>query len=198
LPDSGQPARRGTVKPSGQAPGVVHAAWTGWDGGPRQHASLDFGPDGFQAQGHVAKGPEADRVEYALACDPLWRTRSVHVRLADGTELALEADGGGTWMQDGQPAPALDGALDVDLAVTPLTNTLPIRRLRLAVGEQATLQCVYVEVAPLSVRLDLQRYTRIAPNRYRFEAPGAGFVRDVEVDGNGIVTDYPGLFRRIA
>ena len=40
-------------------------------------------------------------------------------------------------VMDGVPAPALKGCKDIDLGCSPSTNTLPIRRLRLAVGASA-------------------------------------------------------------
>jgi hypothetical protein len=47
-------------------------------------------------------------------------------------KLELISDGRGKWTDaSGNPLPALDGAIDMDLSVSPFTNTLPIRRLRL-------------------------------------------------------------------
>jgi hypothetical protein len=44
-----------------------------------------------------------------------------------------------------------------------------------------------------------QAYTCIEPNRrYRFEGLDTGFTAEIAVDDDGLVTDYPGLFERIA
>jgi uncharacterized protein len=94
------------------------------------------------------------------------------------------------------PMPEFTGAIDVDLAMTPFTNTLPIRRLGLAVGASADIIVVYVTFPDLAVIADPQRYTRLAERTYRFESLDGGFVRNIEVDEHGLVVTYPGLFRR--
>src|SRR3954447_19984214 len=57
-------------------------------------------------------------VRYDIAVDAAWRTRSARIRTrtAHGCRgVTVEADGDGRWLVDGEPAPALDGCLDVDL-----------------------------------------------------------------------------------
>jgi hypothetical protein len=89
----------------------------------------------------------------------------------------------------------------VDLLPTPFTNTLPIRRLRLAVGDSREILVAYVTVPGLELSAARQRYTRLEPRDgrdvYRFEGLGSGFVAEVTVDAEGLVVDYPGLFRRV-
>jgi hypothetical protein len=94
--------------------------------------------------------------------------------------------------------PHLQGAIDVDLSASPFTNTLPIRRLDLPQGRSAEIQVAYVLFPDLSVALDPQRCTCLEPNRrYRYESLDSDFVREIEVDSEGLVMAYPGLFRRI-
>ena len=51
----------------------------------------------------------------------------------------------------------------------------------------------------LAVTPQDQRYTALTPGSlYRFESPGSGFTADLPVDEDGLVLDYPGLFRRLA
>ena len=42
-----------------------------------------------------------------------------------------------------------------------------------------------------------QRYTRLDDRRYRFELTHGSFTRDITVDADGFVLDYPGLFSRV-
>jgi hypothetical protein len=50
----------------------------------------------------------------------------------------------------------------------------------------------------LAVATDRQRYTCLEPNRrYRYESLDSDFTRDIEVDEDGLVVTYPGLFRRV-
>jgi hypothetical protein len=86
-------------------------------------------------------------------------------------------------------------------AATPFTNTLPIRRLKLAVGEAADLTVVYVAVTPtLAVRPARQRYTHLRGNedgdRYLYESLERDFKRELLVDRQGLVVDYPGIWER--
>ena len=96
--------------------------------------------------------------------------------------------------------------MDIDFAATPFTNTLPIRRLGLQPGESAEVAVVYIDAPSLEVTPVRQRYTCLASDadggRYRFEAlPYAalpdGFMAELSVDADGLVRDYPPLFRRV-
>jgi hypothetical protein len=174
------------------------ARWSAWDGSGLEVARLEADDDGVRASGEIAAGPgEGPWAQYAIACDAAWRTLDVRVQLVDGRSLVLGTDGAGTWTRDGVPAPELAGAVDVDLSGTPLTNTIPIRRLGLRIGDRARIGCAYVDLPSLAVRLDPQRYTRLSERRYHFESPASGFARDIDVDEDGLVVTYPGLFRRV-
>jgi hypothetical protein len=113
--------------------------------------------------------------------------------------LELSSDGSGAWLDGrGQPRHDLAGALDVDITATPFTNTLPIRRLGLREGESSTIVAVYVSLPELTVTTNRQRYTCLEPDRrYRYESVDSDFTSELEVDGDGLVVTYPGLFRRV-
>ena len=94
----------------------------------------------------------------------------------------------------------LDGWIDVDISATPFTNTLPIRRLGLEHGESEELTVTYIRVPELLVGPERQRYGCLEAQTdgglYRFEALPSGFTAELPVDVDGLVIDYPGLFRR--
>src|SRR6266508_4306207 len=126
----------------------------------------------------------------------------VIIGVADGANrrLDLYCDGAGHWADDtGAELPGLAGCFDIDISVTPFTNSLPIRRLLLSPGVSADITVVYIDLPALTVQPEMQRYTRLAGDiaRYRFEARSTGFTADLPVDADGLVQDYPGLFRRI-
>jgi hypothetical protein len=123
----------------------------------------------------------------------------VSVRLADlDRRIELYCDGGGSWSDDSGARDEFRGAIDVDISATPFTNTLPIRRLKLGTMQSADINTVYINLPELRVTTDAQRYTCLDPGRlYRYESLGGDFVRDIEVDSDGLVVTYPGLFRRI-
>lgn len=106
-------------------------------------------------------------------------------------------DGRGGWKVDDEERSDLSDAIDLDLAISPFTNTLPIRRLDLAIGEEGDATVAFVSFPDLEVDLDAQRYTRLDEDLYLFESLDSDFSREITVDLDGFVVDYPGLFERL-
>lgn len=133
--------------------------------------------------------------QYTVRCDAAWRTRAVAVTVSTGLSdrsLRLAVDDDGVWRRDGRALPELDGCVDVDLAVTPATNTLPIRRLGLAVGARAEVVAAWVRFPDLSIAPLRQRYTRLEAGRYRYESGDDAYTfrSELEVDDLGLVQRY--------
>ncbi|HEX8857479.1 MAG TPA: putative glycolipid-binding domain-containing protein [Actinomycetes bacterium] len=108
----------------------------------------------------------------------------------------------------GLPAPAagriswLDGALDCDLGLSPLTNSMPALRHRLLEEDgSADLLMAWVSVPDLGVRASRQRYTalrdRPGGRLIRFESLDSGFTAELAFDADGLVVDYPGIGRQL-
>jgi hypothetical protein len=139
------------------------------------------------------------RVVYDVACNSDWQTQHVELTLvtaAGERRRRLDAPGDGRWLLAGEPLDGVDGCVDIDLGITPATNTLPIRRLNLAVGESAAVVATWVRFPSLAIQPLSQRYTRLTENSYRYES-GTGFSADLTVDADGIVTAYPGGWERV-
>jgi hypothetical protein len=175
--------------------------WQGVETGALDRCLLGAGPDGLRLLGMVLTaefGTPLD-VRYQVEAGPDGLTRRVKLALDGGAvHRVLLADGAGHWRWEGGPElAAVAGALDVDLTVTPATNTLPIRRLAdLEVGEAADLQMAWVQFPDLEVIPSAQRYQRLAPDRWRFSS--GDFSAELRVDPDGLVLDYSGLFRSLA
>lgn len=170
-----------------------------------EHFRLEVRAEGIVADG-VVLGVEKDlafRLCYEIRCDSQWRVRRVGVNIvSDGRTLNLTSDGEGRWFDDlGGTVPVLDGCSDVDITATPFTNTLPIRRLALKRGESADIKVAYVTIPELQLMPDEQRYTCVDVDetcgRYVFEQTGTGFTAALRVDTDGLVEEYPELFRRV-
>lgn len=95
------------------------------------------------------------------------------------------------------------GCVDVDIGITPATNSLPIKRLKLKAQESRNIKAAYV---PLPDQIDEvflprpaeQRYTCLVPGqRYRYEGLFRAFTAELEIDEAGLVLDYPETFRRV-
>jgi hypothetical protein len=168
---------------------------------------LYVGDDGYRLEGDTAavEDGQAWAVRYLITLDAGWRTRHARVwgRSAAGAhELTLEADGSGGWLVDGAAAPRLDGCLDVDLESSSCTNTLPVHRLGLAVGQAADAPAAYVRALDLRVERLEQRYLRVEDDgkrhRYDYAAPAFHYQGQLVYDQSGLVLDYPGIAVRAA
>ena len=154
----------------------------------------------------VALGGELLKYMYFVNCDAAWSTTIVNV-YGEGRERHLRVEEG-RWLDeeyahDGtdpslRELPELAGCVDVDLGISPSTNTLPIRRLNLAVGESRELTAAWVRFPELTVEPLAQRYTRLAERRYRYESVVSGFTAELEVDDLGLVVTYEGIWQRVA
>jgi len=180
--------------------------WTPWAGPGLEHLHLIQYDGGILADGVIiAVADERPfRARYTIQCDTSWRVRELRVDLLDNTNMRIDlmSDGEGHWTDGaGEPLPGLVGCFDVDISATPFTNTLPIRRLALAPGAWADINVVYVALPQMIVQPEIQRYTCLATNvssgRYRFDARSSDFTAELPVDADGLVEDYPGLFRRV-
>lgn len=139
-------------------------------------------------------------VDYEIHLDAGWRTRSARVtgRFAAGTSTrVLDADGEGRWSIDGEPAPYLDGCLDVDLESSALTNALPVHRLGLVTGSAAQAPAAYVRAVDLTVARLEQQYRRDNDQDgrqvYDYTAPAFDFSCRLVYDAAGLVLAYPGI-----
>jgi uncharacterized protein len=179
---------------------VSVARWTNSDGAGLEHLVLRGAGEEIVAESVVIGTADSRSfaLRYRIDCDSSWRVRKVALHLLRGNEIALTSDGRGTWFDKSRREQRkLSGAIDVDISATPFTNTLPIRRLKLRDGESKEITAVYFLVPELKVSLDRQRYTRLDRLHYRYESVDSDFRRDIEIDSNGLVVSYPGLFRRI-
>ena len=146
-----------------------------------------------------AQGPF--RLAYRLKWDEAWQVREADLTsTVDGTtrSLRLQTNGEGRWQHaDGNVIDELDGCLDIDIWPTPFTNSFPMRRSPLAIGERREFRMAWIAAPALTFRAQPQAYTRLAERVYLFEnLDGSGFRAELSVDADGIVVDYPDFFRR--
>ncbi len=164
----------------------------------------DFAEDGQAFQGRVQVDEAVPwSAEYRITFNEEWTTQETTLsvqRAGRIRRLSLVREASGRWLADDCEVEGCRGALDVDLGVTPSTNTSAIRRLGLAVGASAELTATWVRFPDLTVQPLPQRYTRLAERTYLYESLRDGVVvfhARLEVDGTGLVERYEGLFERI-
>jgi hypothetical protein len=148
----------------------------------------------FQHQG------EACRLEYAVVCDAAWHTRHAWVAgWLGGRRIRLDVlvTGDRRWHLDGRAIAEVEGCLDVDLAFTPATNLLPLRRLALAPGAEAAVRAAWLSFPGFELEPLDQVYRRTGPTSYRYEAGNGTFMADLEVEPDGLVRRYGGLWEMV-
>jgi hypothetical protein len=145
----------------------------------------------------VFEGDGSGALAYRVTCDERWRTTAADVDGWLGTRpvaVRIRRDATGRWLVNAVLTPSLDGCDDIDLSFSPATNTLPIRRLDLQVGQAATVVAAWWTVPDAALTPLAQTYERIGPSTYRYTSLGGTFVALLEVRADGLVTHYPGLW----
>jgi hypothetical protein len=133
-----------------------------------------------------------------------WRRVLDLGRAASGEWSCItEAEGSLDLPGPGGNLATLAGALDCDLGLSPLTNSMPVLRHRLHEGGgPIAFLMAWVSVPDLAVYPSRQRYTyvRRSPTAriVRYESLDGDFVSDLSFDAEGVVLDYPQLARGLA
>lgn len=191
--------------------------WRGTDEPERiDHASVTLTQDSMSAHG-VSLTPSYAS-SWQLDVESGWATRSLCVSIQGhnwGRSLVLTRDDRGEWNADTTgwgdvdlPPPgladpeSLQDAIDCDLGLGPLTNTMPIRRLGLLEQHvpDTALVMAWVDVPSLRVVRSDQVYgsgTAVIPGAVRYASLNGDFTAELTVDNNGVVVDYPQLARRV-
>ncbi len=168
-----------------------------------EYCTLSKNDEGWQLDGTVilADNDYPLFVRYQVLCTITWNTRLANLELQMGaTEQSLQiiADGQRRWKVAGKEISALRGCEDIDLSITPSTNTIPIRRLDLRVGNSRKVKAAWLHFPDLVIQPLQQKYTRVAKNLYRYESRNGKFVAEIDVDDLGLVTYYPNVWKREA
>jgi hypothetical protein len=159
-----------------------------------EHALLVESEDGYRLQGVAALplGELPCHIDYTLTLDRLWRPVLARVTIITphgAREIVLRSRHGAGWEVDGELVSQLDGCLDVDFGWTPATNTVPIRRLGLEVGQRASITAAWIRFPELDVVASEQWYRRLAPDRWQYTSGEYDYQLVIE-PATGLVLSY--------
>jgi hypothetical protein len=170
-----------------------------------ESARVQISGEKVRAAGRIVGGQSSLHPAFSASYDLTTDEHGVIERVTLRTTLksgvkhtSLTRDEEGFWTVitgNSQVRSNFGGAIDLDLGLSPFFSTLTIRRLR----REGVVGAVDVPV--LSVNLfDLS----LAEGQYTYEVGDAGATVstpdgpiEVTVDGDGIVSDYPGLAERV-
>lgn len=136
---------------------------------------------------------------YEIACDRSFRTKHASISIVDSSgerSLKIETQKG-RWYENGRENQRVNGAIDIDLGWSPSTNTLPIKRLNLEIGQSSgEFTAAWVHFPELTLQPLPQEYLRVAERQYRYCSRGGTFTANLTVDDNDLVVDYEGFWLR--
>jgi hypothetical protein len=191
-------------------PVTTMLTWQAADGRGLEGTRLLLGSGGLRALGRMVRtDPDGDfTASYRLVVKDDGTVERLSVTSATAQRerhLTLNRTEDGFWLLDtgsGGTRAELGGAVDVDLAHSPMFNTVPIRRLGLQreAGEH-TLPMAYVSLPELEVTTVEQHYRTVSV----VDAAGAAcvafrwddFDSELMVDADGVVAHYPGVATRL-
>src|SRR4030095_1161594 len=137
------------------------------------------------------------KVEYYIKTNQNWETVFFEINSRHSNQAQLtrfEGDGKGNWIKNGKKADQFKECIDVDIPLTPFTNTLPIRRLKLSQNKAQEIQVIYCDLLEEQIKAVRQRYTCLSDTEYHYENVPNDFEATIQVDESGFVVDYPSLF----
>jgi uncharacterized protein len=207
-PQTGEKLPAGTM--TRRAPHMTRMlAWAGVDCLRLEAARVVLGEHGLRATGSLVstqqEGIETYSASYSLATDEAGVVQRLTVRTARAKgeqHVTLTRSEEGIWLVDhGQGAERTNfgGALDVDLASSPLFNALPIRRLGLHHEiARHDLPVVSAALPSLEVCRVSQTYRTVSLGEPAVVGISSDSLEaELTVDADGLVLKYPGLADRV-
>ncbi len=175
------------------------ATWQAVNPAEQSHQStveLRWENEGWTAQGTLG----LDNAQFVLRLSAGWAVQQCLLfRDLEEPDLWLGTDSHGRWGEvNGAHRTELDGCTDLDFANTPFTNCIPIRRLPLLVGHSATISVAVIDTETLGIAKQTQRYTKVAPDTWRYFSIASNCEVEAVVDQFGFILDEPNKFQRVA
>jgi hypothetical protein len=134
---------------------------------------------------------ESNDVQFVLRISSMWQVQQFLLfRDMEEPDLWLATDQRGRWGEvNGAHRTDLDGCVDVDLAGTPFTNSIPIRRLPLHVTHSAQQNVIRIDTDTLSVLPVTQTYAMLDASTWRYRSMLTSEEVTASVDQYGLVVN---------
>jgi len=135
-------------------------------------------------------------IDYTLRLNDKWVIKSFDLKSNINNsrwEIGLESDGEGRWGVYDEFM-LFEPCIDIDISLSPFTNSLPINRVEFNLHQPVQLTILYIDVLEQKMFEDKQVYTKQGATKFVFENDDRRFKAMLDVDRNGFVVHYPGLF----
>ena len=174
--------------------------WSGIEYYSLENCFVESTPDGVMINSIIVGlyNEEIYRVKYDIILDKDWVTKSCIIEAwinnkVKKIDLSKQGD---TWFLNGKIHHKFDNCIDVDIPLTPLTNSLPINRLRLSLGQETKVDIIYIDLLEDTIKHVKQKYKRLSTEIFKYENIPNDFEAEIKVDTAGFVVNYPQLFKR--
>lgn len=173
---------------SGEYHSTEKCHWTSTESGSEIRSAVDVRQNGilYRVEYHIKTNTNGETLFFHVA--------NRHDHLIE--HFIFNSDGKGNWESNHRDIHDFQGCIDVDMPITPSTNSLPIRRLNLPVGGEEQIQVLYVDILNNKLIPVQQKYTRLSEHEYKYQNVPNDYETIIRVDESGFVVDYSGLFVR--
>jgi hypothetical protein len=137
-------------------------------------------------------------VRYRAEITKDWTVKTFHI-ISEVNGSVQEISGtkeNSSWIINGEPDTRFTDFSFIDISLSPFTNTLPINNLGMAVGGEQEIAVIYIDILEGEIKPTRQKYCKISEATYRYENVFDDFRADIQVDEEGFVLFYSGLFER--
>lgn len=180
---------------------IAQILWTGWENQSVEFCNLVKKPTDIEVNGSIISSYSGEfcKVEYSIFLNPDWTVSAFTLEAQFSQEPVnwyLNAEKGHGWTIAHHDAEPFKDCIDIDISFTPFTNSLPVNRLHMKEGDTADIQVLYIDIMERKLKPVNQRYTRLPALQYKFENVPNDFEAVLELDENGLVVNYPDLYKR--
>lgn len=174
-------------------------SWKGLDCNSLEYFKLQENNSGWSLSGTVVSNITGQflSVTYRIETDKEFNTARAFVEMSeDGSNKEMEVQHvGSSWFINGKINPDMEGCTDIDLEVTPSTNTLPIRRMNPRVGQTISVSAAWLRFPTFRMMRLGQSYERTSRNHYIYRS--RNFEAGIDVDSYSVVTRYEGIWEEV-
>jgi len=175
--------------------------WTGIEYYSLENCLVNTGNTGNEISSNIIGCFEQKiySVAYFIETDINWQTRFLEINYRINNKenkITLQKDACNNWLFNNSRTDLFEHCIDVDISVTPFTNSLPVNRLKLLREQEAKINVIYINIFEQQVKALQQTYQRLSDGKFLYKNFPNDFEAEIEVDMYGFVINYPSLFKR--
>ena len=175
--------------------------WTGIAYHSLEHCVLTHSDESIEVNSVIvgANDDKIFRIDYSIKVNRNWESIFLEVKTQlseKEVSINCHSDGRGNWTKNGEAVNEFKDCIDIDISLTPLTNSLPINRLQWALNKPQQINVLFLDILSQEMLVVKQRYTKLSDTEYKFENVPNDFEAIITVDESGMVVNYPELFIR--